>query len=67
MRTLDRPSVEMVCPGSNAADQVRLGGGAKTYPVMRPGSAVYLDPRPSSIERLAVRSMADREGADDSL
>jgi hypothetical protein len=55
MRTLDRPSVEMVCPGSNAADRGpsgSVGGGAKTYPVMRLGSAVYLDPS-SIVDRTA--------------
>ena len=42
MRTLDRPSVEMVCPGSNAVARlvlrIELADGAKTYPVMRSGA-----------------------------
>src|SRR3979490_2572519 len=43
MCTLDRPSVETVCPGSTAVVPValiwdQLIDGAKTYPVMRSGA-----------------------------
>ena len=59
MRTLDRPSVEMVCPGSNSADRLTLTGRRPAVPRPTPSCAseslVYMDSSPSAFSRTACR------------